>query len=181
VIIDHRAFPLELFNQRPTPKALVDAEVTVIGSHDPALQWRAWSQPDATYPSSTLLPLAAVQAAKAGGLAASEQLDAALRHAWWVESRSIHIYAEVIKIAESCDLVDPATLTEQLPTGLRQVLADWRAAERDGVRGSPHLFLAGFDVHNPGITMHKEGDRPVIDDDNPAIYDEILKRASAGT
>jgi hypothetical protein len=51
------------------------------------------------------------------------------------------------------------------------------------VKGSPHLFLAdGSDYHNPGIDLRWEGDgpeaRPVIDKDDPSIYDEIVERAA---
>ncbi|HEY3239007.1 MAG TPA: dithiol-disulfide isomerase, partial [Acidimicrobiia bacterium] len=35
VTLDHRAFPLELLNSRPTPKAIVDAEVPVVGAIAP--------------------------------------------------------------------------------------------------------------------------------------------------
>src|SRR3954451_5607851 len=93
VVIDQRAFPLELFNEQLTPKTIVDSEVAVVGSHEPSLGWHPWRHKERDYPSTTLLPLEAVQAAKAetvGGLQASEDLDAALRHAWYADSRSIH-------------------------------------------------------------------------------------------
>jgi predicted DsbA family dithiol-disulfide isomerase len=188
VVVDHRAFPLELFNSRATPKRLVDSEVAVVGSHEPSLGWRPWDGPEWAYPGSTLLPLAAVQAAKSrevGGVAASEQLDAALRHAWWAEGRSIHLYTELLQVARACDRVDAAALDRAVRAG-----AGWAAvfeqrqnAEDCGVQGSPHLFVCGgLDVHNPGITMRwtdgKFRGMPVIERDEPAIYDQILRQAS---
>lgn len=188
VRVDHRAFPLELFNGRTTPKTIVDTEVAVIGSHEPSLGWHTWRRAERHYPSTTLLPLEAVQAAKAdsvGGLRASEDLDAALRHAWYAESRSIHVYAELLDIAKSCDSVDAEALNDglRMGAGRGQVFAQWERAQADDVQGSPHLFVPGLDVHNPGITLTWTGGQfqgmPVIEDDQPDVYDDLLRRAAA--
>jgi hypothetical protein len=47
------------------------------------------------------------------------------------------------------------------------------------VKGSPHLFLSdGTNAHNPGIDMHVDDGRfPVIDKDDPGIYEELLDGA----
>ena len=50
------------------------------------------------------------------------------------------------------------------------------------MKGSPHVFCPdGTDVHNPGITMTwtKDPGRgfPVIEKDDPTVYDELLRRA----
>lgn len=187
VAIDHRCFPLELINRQVTPKTIVDTEVAVIGSHEPSLGWQPWRRAERAYPSTTLLALEAVQAAKTeevGGLRASEQLDAALRHAWYAESRSIHLYAEIVGIAGSCDAVKADALDAALRRGVgrAEVFAQWQQAQEIAVRGSPHLYLAdGFDTHNPGITLAwtagQFGGMPLIEDDRPAVYDEILRRA----
>jgi hypothetical protein len=40
----------------------------------------------------------------------------------------------------------------------------------------------GTDMHNPGIEMHWQGEAgtgfPVIDHDDPTVYDDLLKRAA---
>lgn len=187
-VVDHRCFPLELINRQVTPKTIVDSEVAVVGSHEPSLGWQPWLQPERAYPGTTLLAMEAVQAAKAdevGGLRASEQLDAALRHAWYAESRTIHLYAEILDVAQSCDAVDAKALDAALSRGAgrAEVFADWRRFEDVGVQGSPHLYLAdGYNVHNPGITLTWTAGKfpglPVIKDDKPAVYDEILRRAA---
>jgi len=64
LLIDHRAFPLELFNRSPTPKELVDAEVTVIAGRIPDLGWQLWHGPPHAYPATLLPAMEAVQAAK---------------------------------------------------------------------------------------------------------------------
>jgi predicted DsbA family dithiol-disulfide isomerase len=186
VVIDHRAFPLELFNQQLTPKTIVDSEVAVVGSHEPALEWQPWRRKEREYPVTTLLPMEAVQVAKdeaVGGLSASEDLDAALRHAWYAESRSIHLWSELLDVAEAVPSVD----TEALATALRagggrtSIFAQWEQA-KEVAQGSPHLFLAdGMSVHNPGITLEWTASQfhgmPRIAADEAGIYDEILDRA----
>jgi hypothetical protein len=62
------------------------------------------------------------------------------------------------------------------------VLAQWRICQGAEVRGSPHLFLPdGTEVHNPGIRMHWEGPKPggfpVIESDDPSVYDDLISRA----
>src|ERR1700712_2302004 len=145
VVLDHRAFPLELFNEQLTPKTIVDSEVAVVGSHEPSLGWHPWRHKERAYPTTTLLPLEAVQAAKAeevGGLPASEDLDAALRHAWYADSRSIHLWSELLAVASSVDSVDAKALAVALRRGggRSAVFDQWDTA-KEVAQGSPHLFL----------------------------------------
>ena len=185
---DHRAFPLELFNNEPTPYASRAAEIPACAALAPRAGWQEWAAPLSEWPVTTLPPMEAVQAAKEQSLAASEQLDRALRAAFFAESRCISLRHVILEVASDCDGVDVAALADALDAGRarRRILEDWQAAGREGVRGSPHLFLPdGTDAHNPGVTFHWEGDGgegigfPVVDDDDPAAYDELLRRARA--
>lgn len=186
VRIDHRAFPLELFNEQVTPKTIVDSEVAVVGSHEPDLAWRPWSRKEREYPSTTLLPLEAVQAAKAeavGGLRASEDLDAALRSAWYADSRSIHLWSELLAIAAELPTVDADALAARLRDGAgrAEVFAQWDESKRHA-QGSPHLHLTdGTSVHNPGITLEWTDQQfagmPRIAADDVGTYDDLLDRA----
>jgi predicted DsbA family dithiol-disulfide isomerase len=188
VVIDHRAYPLELLNEQVTPKTIVDSEVAVVGSHEPELGWQPWHGHEREYPSTTLLPLEAVQAAKAeavGGLRASEELDAALRTAWYAGSRPIHLYSELVAVAAACDGLDVDALAKALQSGAGRsdVFAQFETARTDAVQGSPHLFLPdGFNVHNPGIELAWTGGQfqgmPRIVRDDPSVYDDILDRAA---
>lgn len=189
VQVDLRAWPLELVNSRPTPKRTLDAETAVIGAHEPALRWSPWRGPSSRYAVSTLLPLEAVQASKddaVGGLPASEQLDLALRHAFYADSRCISLYDVILDVAKGCDRVKVDALADALEQGTAraQVFGQWRASEERGVESSPHLFLPdGTDIANPGIshtwTEAEHGGYPVIDDDDPGVYDRLLSRAVA--
>lgn len=186
VEFDHRAFPLELVNGRPTPKRVLDAEIPVAGALVPDAGWQMWQRPTWEWPVTTLLALEAVQAAKEQSLAASAALDLALRRAMYAESRCVSLRSVVLQVAESCEPVDAARLAEALDDGRarRAVIDDFERSGGDDVRGSPHLFLPdGGEAHNPGITMHWQGPAgrgfPVVDADRCSVYDELLTRAAS--
>lgn len=149
---DHRAFPLELFNERPTPKPTVDEEVAELSPQEPDAGWQRWQRPDHEWPVTTLPALEAVQAAKAQGLRASEQLDRALRLAFFRDSRCISLRPVILDVAAACDALDRDELAAALDDGRarRTVVDHYETADDEGVKGSPHLFFPnGADVHNP--------------------------------
>jgi predicted DsbA family dithiol-disulfide isomerase len=183
VVLDLRAFPLELFNGRPTPKKTLDKEVTAIAEIEPGLGWTGWNEDDHKYPGTVLLALEAVQAAKRQSPAASEQLDLALRRAFFVESRPIYLLAEIMSIATTCPGVDEDMLGKLLSEGTARsdVMEQKGQGEGDEVKGSPHFFLPdGSDIHNPGVEMHwdEASRRPVIDKDEPEVFENIVDRAA---
>lgn len=165
VLVDHRAFPLELLNKMPTPKFILDPEMFAIAACVPALGWRRWSEPDSTYPVTMLPALEAVQAAKSpavGGLRASDELDTALRKAFYAEARCISIHSVILEVAAECPQVDADALAAALAEGAgrAEVYRQMRVAEGDGVQGSPHLLAPGYAAHNPGATYHWTGEFP---------------------
>jgi predicted DsbA family dithiol-disulfide isomerase len=185
VRVDHRVFPLELANARPTPWKTLAAEVPVVATIEPEAGWQVWQAPPWEWPVSMMPALEAVQAAKDQSLRASEDLDRALRKALFGESRCITMRHVVLDVARSVPTVDAAALERALDAGRSRttVMEQWRRADALGVAGSPHLFLPdGTDVHNPGIEMHWGGDHgasfPVIDRDDPYVYDDLVKRAA---
>lgn len=185
VTFDHRAFPLELLNDTPSPRPGTDSEVARMGSLEPAAGWQLWQDRDWLYPSTTLPALEAVQAAKLQSPAASEQLDLGLRRAFWAESRCISNRKVILDVAAATAVVDVTALAEALDDGrARSALALQSAIARtDRVVCSPHLFLPdGSDHANPGVSVHWSGDYgvgfPVIDDDDPTVYEDLLKRAA---
>jgi predicted DsbA family dithiol-disulfide isomerase len=178
---DHRAFPLELFNERPTPKKTLDAESRVIRDHDPDAGWAVWNRPDFEYPVTSLPALEAVQAAKEQSLTASEELDLALRRALFEHSRTISMQHVIVAAAEECPGVDAVALVASLNDGrARRTVIDQRErAESDDVKGSPHIFLPdGTSAHNPGIKMEWGEHEPVIHEDRPEIYFDLLQKAA---
>lgn len=182
--IEHRAFPLELFNRRATPKPILDAEIAVIASTEPDLGWSPWQPPDSEYPVTMLPAMEAVRAARepaVGGVRAADQLDAALRHAFYAESRTISLVTEIVAIAADCPLVDADRLGWELRRGSHRAAVhdDFELAASPDVQGSPHVFLPdGRNVHNPGVRFewtaaHGRG-FPVILEYRPHVWLDVV-------
>ncbi|MGA8114174.1 MAG: hypothetical protein WCA46_10975 [Actinocatenispora sp.] len=185
---DLRAYPLELINRRPIPKRTLDAEMPVVGGLDETLGWQIWRLPQYEWPVSTLLALEAVQAAKrpeVGGLAASDELDAAIRHALFAESRCVTMLPEILDIAGTCERVNAEALAKalHLGSGRAEVIAQWRTSKDRAVHGSPHVFLPdGSEWFNPGVEVRWTSDPgtgfPMVLSYDPTVYDEILDLAA---
>jgi predicted DsbA family dithiol-disulfide isomerase len=190
VVLRHRVFPLELINGQGTPKETLDAELDVLLDLEPSLGWRPWNRGDWLYPGSMLLPLEAVQAAsgrEVGGLSAAEQLDAALRRAFYADSRPIGLHTEIVDVAAGIDGLDHAALSQCLESGTarRALFEDLRAWKLAGVQGSPHLVLPdGRHVHNPGVEIewtqddHGNWHLDVLRDDR-SVYLPLLQSVAA--
>ena len=188
VTFDHHAFPLELFNNEPTPRPLREAEGHVAAELAPRAGWQPWSAPDHAWPVTMLPPMEAVLAAKLQSHAASEELDRGLRRAFWGESRCISLRHVILEVANESESVDVAALSEALDDGRarRAVLDDWAVARGDEVRGSAHLFAPdGTNEQNPGITIGWRDDgagggEAVVEADDPAAIDDLVRRAAEG-
>lgn len=185
VRLDHRTFALELFNG-PHSRPGTDSEAVGLGQLAPEVGFRLWTQPDWTYPSTVLLAAEAVHAAKEQGLHASEELDAALRRAFWLDNRSIGHRQVILDVAAETEAVDDAALAAALDDGRARaaMTADHAIAVTDAVQGSPHLFLPdGTDVHNPGISVHWEGPwasgYPIAEGNDPGWAERLLERAAS--
>ncbi|CAN5245248.1 hypothetical protein BH23CHL9_BH23CHL9_02890 [soil metagenome] len=186
VHFDHHAFPLELFNNEPTPRSQRDADRPVAAELAPRAGWQPWSAPDDAWPVTLLPPMEAVQAAKLQSLTASEELDRALRRAFWGESRCISLRHVILEVANECESLDVATLAEALDDGRarRALFDDWTIARTDEVRGSAHLFAPdGANEQNPGITIGwQPNDTPAggvtfVEADDPDAIDRFLAAA----
>jgi hypothetical protein len=109
---------------------------------------------------TTLPALEAVQAAKdpaVGGPRASDELDTALRAAFYSGHACISIPSVLLDVAADCEHVDSAALADAIARGAgrAEVYRDWRAAQGSAIQGSPHLFApGGFARHNPGVVYH---------------------------
>jgi predicted DsbA family dithiol-disulfide isomerase len=187
VRFDHHAFPLELFNSEPTPRPLRDAEWPVASRLAPRAGWQPWSAPEHAWPVTMLPPMEAVQAAKLQSLAAAEELDRGLRRAFWGESRCISLRHVILEVANECDSVDVASLSDALDDGRsrRRLLHDWAVARGTEVHGSAHVFAPdGTNAQNPGLVIGwQAGEGPgggvaTVEDDGPGAIEDLLRRAS---
>jgi len=185
VHVDHRAFPLELFNSEPTPREDYESEMDFCASLAPRAGWQRWSGHDWAWPATLLPAMEAVQAAKEQSLAASEQLDIGLRRAFWGESRCISLRHVILEVASACDLVDLASLADALDSGRarRRIFEQWDVAKTDAVSGSPHLYTPdGWNGQNPGLELDWREEAgawiPTLLHDDATAYEEIVRRAA---
>ncbi|MGD6741598.1 DsbA family oxidoreductase [Streptomyces sp. BH106] len=183
--IDHRAFPLELFNDGPSPRRGTDSEVGGIARIAPEAGWQMWRSADWKFPSTSLFALEAVQLAKDQGPASSEALDLALRQAFWAHSRPIGARSEVLAVARETGGVDVGAIAEGLDDGRarRLVTHDYECARRHDVHCSPHIFLSdGSDWANPGVEATWHGAYgtgfPEVTKDDPGAWETILHTAA---
>jgi predicted DsbA family dithiol-disulfide isomerase len=184
VRVDFGLFLLEDINRLPIPKRFLDAEIPVIGALEPGVRFQMWQGLPSNWPVTTLLANEAVHAAKRQSLRASEQLDYALRTAFFCDSRCISMRHVVLDVAAHCDQVDLKALDHALDEGLvRAEMMRGYHEHVEQVQGSPHFFLAdGTDVHNPGVTFHWIGDPgkgfPYVDSDDPTVVDRLVRQAA---
>ncbi len=179
----HRPFLLEEVNEFPIPKHFLDSEVPQIAPFDIDAGWRVWTELPETWPVTTALALEAVRAAEAQGAEAHEQLDRALRVAFFEQHRCISLRHVVLQVAETCAAVDVDALAQALDRGTARaaLIEDHRDALRF-VQGSPHLFFAdGFAVHNPGFEVEWLGEQgqgyPHVRLTDRGVHADLIRRA----
>ncbi|MEG9248358.1 DsbA family protein [Arthrobacter sp. Soc17.1.1.1] len=183
--VDLRLFLLEDINQIALNSRIIEPEIPVVGALEPGLRFTPWQRHPSEWPVTSLPANEAVHAAKAQSPAAAEELDMALRLAFWRDSRCISMRHEILAVADECPGVDAGRLQQLFDTGAaRGTMMQSYLDHHQDVQGSPHFFLAdGTDTHNPGITMHQEGSPGagflVVDSDDPSVYDGLVVKAAA--
>lgn len=185
IVLDVRAFPLEVFNSRPTPKRTLDAEIPVAGGLSPDAGWQLWARQPFEYAVTTLPAMESVYAAKVQSVRGAETLDRLLRKAFFGESRTISMRHVILDVARSVPELDLDRLAKDLDSGTfrRNLFDDFELAKTSAVKGSPHFFAPdGSDFHNPGVKLHWEGDAgtgfPVVDEDDPSVFESLLRSAA---
>lgn len=183
----HRALPLELEHRMAIPRRVVDAEIPLCASLTPEFGWSVWQGRAEEYPVTVLPALEAVRAAGSQSVQAGEQLDLALRRAFFVRSRCIAMRHEILAVARTCPAVDVEVLAAALDRGTWRaaVMGDFAQAKADGVPCSGTLVLPGGRMLcNPGTqtgwiggTMPKG--TPVLTSDSPEVYDRIVAEVLA--
>ncbi|MCW2134366.1 putative dithiol-disulfide isomerase, DsbA family [Arthrobacter sp. VKM Ac-2550] len=183
--VDLQLFLLEDLNRTPLKTSMIEPEKPAINALEPELGFTEWQRDPSEWPVTSLPANEAVHAAKAQSLAAAEELDMALRLAFWRDNRCISMRHEILDVATACKEVDVDRLRDAFDTGrARGAMMQSYFVHRDDVQGSPHFFLAdGTDVANPGMELHQEdrdgAEVPVVDDDDPGVYDGLVRHAAA--
>lgn len=183
--LDLQPFLLEDVNGMALNWRTIEPEKPVVGALATELGFTSWQRDLSEYPVTAMPANEAVQATKEQSPAAAEELDEALRLAFWRDSRCVSMRHEVLEVADSCPGVDVDRLRDALDTGrARGPMMRSYLDHRDAVQGSPHFFLAdGSSVHNPGVEIHQEGEPGagflVVDSDDPTAHDDLVRRAAA--
>lgn len=180
VVLDIRTFALEIINEAPTPYGPFGPAMEIAAELEPDYGFHPWSAPEHTFPVTSLPALEAVRASYAMSATAAEQLDAALRRAFFVDHRCISLMTVILDCARECDEVDEDHLEQVLRSGQARadVFEHVDAAQSNGVEGSPHVFLAdGSDVFSPAVTLSEDDGTVRVAEDDPSAVDDLIARA----
>lgn len=180
IAVDHRAVPLEKLGGCDAD-ALVRA-AGVLAEAVPEAGWDGRPEHPADVPPSSLRALAYVQAAKATSPAAAVALDRVLRRQLWVEGRDIDDPAVIEDAVAEVPELDSHHLVDELDSGrpAAEINVDTARVTSGLVAGSPTIVLPdGSSWTNPGLTVSEGDDGPVVEHDDPTVYDEILDRLVA--
>lgn len=159
VVINPRAWPLEWVNERGTPRDIVATESIVLHAEEPSLFSR-YDNP--SWPSTFLPAFELVAAARrAGGPRAAEEVDYALRLAFFRDSVDVSIesglrHALALAVSQHPGIDAGTVLQIWYHEPVRaDVLADYEHSRTLPIQGSPQVFLpSGRTLHNPGLTEH---------------------------
>ena len=185
----HRALPLELLLERPLARRVVDAEIPLCASLTPEFGWSLWQGRPEEYPVTSLPALEAVRAAGDQSPRAAEELDLALRRAFFAGSRCISMRHEVLAAARTRPSVDVEAIADALDGGAYRaaVTGDFAAARATGVPCSGTVVLPdGSMLCNPGTRTGWIGGEmprgtPVLLSDDPTVYDLLIRAARTGS
>lgn len=149
-----RAFPLEIINDRPAPRYIVDQEWPLIAVQEPLSPCRSW--PHEEYLRTTLRAYQAYASAYAQDPEKARVYDLGIRRGFFYEGRRVDEDAVLCEMAEEAGL-DASKVRADLEAGVYEegVMDDYREAmrlrdEEDMPMTSPTLiFPSGEAVFNP--------------------------------
>ncbi len=175
VVLRHLSWPLELVNGRGAPRAILDAEVPVVAQLEPD-DFAAWRGPE--WPSTFLPAFELVKAAEEQGLRPAEDLDLALRRAFFLDHRNLSLRTALFEVAERVPALDHGALRAAYDSGRtrRVVLQEYDEVNRRGIEGSPEVYLPGGErVHNPGLTKQWTHGIPHVLAEDRTVYERLLR------
>lgn len=164
VAIVHKSLALEYVNREPTPKALLEAELSSLVREEPGIPYQPWQRPASEWPVTMWPAFEAVKCAERQSLELADELDWALRVAFFAQSRCISLRHVLLDLAQSVGL-DMPRFTDDFDRGVTkyQVLAEAQEGwERLHVAGSPTFVLpSGTQISDIGLP------EMVVDPDHP--------------
>lgn len=154
VSIAHKSLALEYVNREPTPKAVLDAELPILMLEEPDIPYEPWHTELSAWPVTMWPAFEAVACAERQGLDLADDLDWAIRVAFFAESQCVSMRHVLLDLAERVGL-NMQRFTADLDSGAakQQVIDDAREGwERLKVPGSPTLVLpSGRQISDLGL------------------------------
>lgn len=193
VTIEHKSLSLEWVNKQPTPKPILDNETPTLMLEEPAIPYQPWHAPASEWPVTMWPAFEAIKCAERQGPELANDLDWAIRRAFFAESRCIamrHVLfelaagvgAEMDRFAEDFD----GGATKRLV--LQEAQEGW---ERLRVEGSPTFVLPSGEQRSylglPKVKLDKERHfrvvsvqpAPCAGEDCLALYRQLFEDALA--
>lgn len=166
IVIEHKCLPLEYVNKEPTPKPLLERELPLLTREEPDIPYQPWQRPDSEWPVTMWPAFEAVKCAERQSLALADELDWAIRVAFFAESRCISLRHVLLELAQQVGL-DEQRFADDFDRGVTkyQVLQESQEGwERLRVEGSPTFVLPSRkQISNVGLpeiivdTNHPDG------------------------
>lgn len=154
IVIGHKSLALEYVNREPTPKPVLELELPVLVQEEPGIPYQPWRRPESEWPVTMWLAFEAVKCAERQSLALADDLDWAIRVAFFAESRCISLRHVLFELAQQVGLemerwafdFDRGVTKYQV---LQEAQEGW---ERLHVEGSPTFVLpSGKQISSVGL------------------------------
>ncbi len=143
ITLVHRSLALEYVNKRSTPKQILDNETPIILQNERDIPYQPWFRPISEWPVTMWPAFEAIKCAERQGFEQADDLDWAIRKAFFAESRCISMRHVLFDLAEEMGL-DMARFAQDFDDGVgkRAVLEEAQAGwETLKVEGSPTFVL----------------------------------------
>ena len=154
IVIEHKSLALEYVNREPTPKPELELELPLLVQEEPDIPYQPWQRPDSEWPVTIWPAFEAVKCAEQQSLALADDLDWAIRVAFFAESRCISLRHVLLELAQQVGL-DARRFADDFDRGVEkyQVLQEAQEGwERLHVEGSPTFVLpTGKQFSNVGL------------------------------
>lgn len=195
VVIEHKSLALEYVNREPTPKPVLDSELPplMLLAGEPNIPYQPWHRPESEWPVTIWPAFEAVKCAEQQSLELADELDWAIRVAFFNDSRCISMRHVLIDLAGQVGL-DIKRFSHDLDRGsgkaraIEEARAGW---EQLRVPGSPTLVLPdGRQISDLGLPeieldaeQHQRATRfrpaPCVGSDCLDLYRRILDEAAS--
>jgi predicted DsbA family dithiol-disulfide isomerase len=161
ILIEHKSLALEYVNREPTPKPMLETELPLLVREEPGIPYHPWSRPESEWPVTMWPAFEAVKCAERQSLLLADELDWAIRVAFFAESRCISMRHVLLDLARQVGL-DEKRFADDFDQGVMkyQVLQEAQEGwERLKVEGSPTFVLPSgqhiSDIGLPEIVIDK--------------------------